>query len=170
MQPLSAAAARSTCAWSQRPCIEKSGTLTLYPQHRLPSDKISKEAWWYPFAKMACGAAAGAAAQTCSYPIDTLRRRMQMAGMAMHQAPTMSVDSSSGASGSGRPGRQRMSYTQLLHKLAGEPHGLLRSLFRGWTLNCVKVAPGAAVQFVVYDALRVAVTSLDPASGAQSPL
>lgn len=54
--------------------------LCCYPQQQLPSDKQSKEQWWYPFAKIGCGAAAGIAAQTASYPLDTLRRRLQVNG------------------------------------------------------------------------------------------
>lgn len=48
--------------------------------------------------------------------------------------------------------------------------GLVRQLFRGWGINCIKTAPGAAVQFVAYDLLRLLVTSIDPSSGAVSPL
>jgi hypothetical protein len=128
----------------------------------LPSDKVSKEAWWYPFAKMGCGAAAGVAAQSCSYPLDTLRRRMQVAGLAPPPA--------AGAATPGG-GRQRVGYAALLRGLARpEEGGLLRALFRGWSVNCVKIVPGAAVQFVAYDALRLGVTWLDPTSGATSPL
>ena len=50
------------------------------------------------------------------------------------------------------------------------PVGLARQLFRGWGINCLKTAPGAAVQFVAYDLLRLLVTSIDPSSGAVSPL
>jgi hypothetical protein len=52
--------------------------LCCYLQQQLPNDKQSKEQWWYPFAKIGCGAAAGIAAQTASYPLDTLRRRLQV--------------------------------------------------------------------------------------------
>jgi hypothetical protein len=37
-------------------------------------------------------------------------------------------------------------------------------------VNCLKIVPGAAVQFVTYDLLRVGITFLDPTSGAVSPL
>jgi len=114
---------------------------------------------------MGCGAAAGVAAQTCSYPLDTLRRQMQMAGAATASAPPSAT-----AAAGVRP--VRASYASLLRDMArgGPGGGLLRGLFRGWSVNCVKIVPGAAVQFVAYDALRVGVTYLDPTSGAQSPL
>ncbi|KAI8463413.1 MAG: mitochondrial carrier domain-containing protein [Monoraphidium minutum] len=143
-----------------------------YFKHLLPSDKASKEAWWYPFAKMGAGAAAGVAAQTCSYPLDTLRRRMQLAGAA--GAPL-----SAAAALASAPRRPRPSYAALLRELTGgggDKSGggaagrLLRGLFRGWSVNAVKIVPGAAAQFLAYDALRVGATWLDPTSGAQSPL
>ncbi|KIY98530.1 substrate carrier [Monoraphidium neglectum] len=136
-----------------------------YFKHNLPSDKVSKEAWWYPFAKMGCGAAAGVAAQTCSYPLDTLRRRMQLAG-----APGTLLAAGAGPAGGGAARRARATYAGLIGGMAGEQGGLARALFRGWGINCVKIVPGAAVQFLAYDALRVGVTWLDPTSGAQSPL
>jgi hypothetical protein len=58
----------------------------------------------------------------------------------------------------------------LRHMSERGPVGLVRQLFRGWGINCVKTAPGAAVQFVAYDLLRLLVTSIDPSSGAVSPL
>jgi hypothetical protein len=47
---------------------------------------------------------------------------------------------------------------------------LIRPLFRGLWVNCCKTVPGAALQFVAYDLLKVGVTYVDPASGAMSPL
>jgi hypothetical protein len=112
---------------------------------------VSKEHWWYPFAKIGCGAAAGIAAQTASYPLDTLRRRLQVSG-----APGTAI--------------KYRGYLHCLQHMMQHPDGLMRQLFRGWGINCLKTAPGAAVQFVMYDLLRLVVTSLDPSSGAVSPL
>jgi Mitochondrial carrier protein len=117
----------------------------------LPTDKASKDAWWYPFAKIGAGAGAGIAAQTASYPLDTLRRRLQM---------------------SGAPGTAKLyrGVLAVLRHMASGPGGLPQQLFAGWGVNCIKTAPGAAVQFVAYDLLRLAVTSIDPSTGAVSPL
>jgi hypothetical protein len=143
-------------------------------KRRLPSDKAARDAWWFPFAKMGAGAAAGAAAQTASYPLDTLRRRMQMAGAAAAAAVSGSSSNSSSGNSSSSDGsakQPRPSYAALLRSMAASrPGGLLRALYAGWTINAVRVVPGAAVQFVTYDALRVGVTALDPVSGATSPL
>lgn len=124
---------------------------------------------------MGCGAAAGVAAQTCSYPLDTLRRRMQVAGAALAAHPA--AGGGGGGEGSGNGGGTarrppRVSYASLLRGMAngGGARALAGALFRGWSVNCVKVVPGAAVQFLAYDALRVGVTWLEPTAGAQSPL
>jgi hypothetical protein len=47
-------------------------------QQRLPKDKATRETWWFPWLKMGCGATAGISAQLLTYPLDTLRRRMQV--------------------------------------------------------------------------------------------
>ena len=47
---------------------------------------MSRSQWWFPFVKMGCGAAAAVTAQAACYPLDTVRRRMQMNG-AGGQAP-----------------------------------------------------------------------------------
>jgi len=80
--PESILAAGTDCSWSNT-CHLVGRCLCCFAsslQHQLPSDKQSKEQWWYPFAKIGCGAAAGIAAQTASYPLDTLRRRLQVNG------------------------------------------------------------------------------------------
>ena len=61
-------------------------------------------------------------------------------------------------------------YIGCLRHMVQQEGGLIRPLFRGWLVNCCKTVPGAALQFVAYDLLKVGVTYLDPASGAMSPL
>lgn len=125
---------------------------------------------------MGCGAAAGIAAQTLSYPLDTIRRRMQMVGApgmvgSPEQAAAAAAASAEAAGGGGaRVRAPRIGYMALYRMMKREKGGVLRGLFRGWSINCVKIVPGAAVQFLAYDLLRVGVTWVDPTSGAQSPL
>eukprot|EP00877_Chromochloris_zofingiensis_P005931 jgi/Chrzof1/1591/Cz10g13190.t1 len=128
-----------------------STSLLMYDEYKslLPADNHSKDMWWYPFAKMGCGAAAGVTAQTLTYPLDTLRRRMQMNG------------------GPGQAVRYK-GYVDCLRKMLQTEGGL--SLFRGLGINCVKTVPGAAVHFLAYDLLRLGITMVDPTSGAVSPL
>lgn len=47
-------------------------------QSRLPEDRETRSAWWYGFTKLGSGAAAGLLASTFVYPVDTVRRRMQV--------------------------------------------------------------------------------------------
>lgn len=47
-------------------------------QQYIPNDKETHSSWWYGFAKLGSGAAAGLLASTAVYPVDTVRRRMQV--------------------------------------------------------------------------------------------
>lgn len=47
-------------------------------QSRLPDDRATRSAWWYGLTKLGSGAAAGLLASTAVYPLDTVRRRMQV--------------------------------------------------------------------------------------------
>ena len=47
-------------------------------QSRLPDNTDVRSAWWYGVSKLGSGAAAGLVASTLVYPIDTVRRRMQV--------------------------------------------------------------------------------------------
>jgi hypothetical protein len=49
-------------------------------QQQLPVDKHARAQWWFPLAKMMCGSFAAASAQLAAYPLDTVRRRMQLNG------------------------------------------------------------------------------------------
>ena len=51
------------------------------PQARLPEDAKARSSWAYPLLRMGCAAAAIVAAQTATYPIDTIRRRLQVWGI-----------------------------------------------------------------------------------------
>ena len=47
-------------------------------QLRLPDTRDTRSTWWYGLTKLGCGAAAGLVASTAVYPLDTVRRRMQV--------------------------------------------------------------------------------------------
>lgn len=80
--------------------------------------------------KLSCGAISGATAQSVSYPLDVIRRRMQMKG-------TMG---------------DRFPYRGTAHAIAtivrteGVP-----GLYKGMLPNLLKVAPSVAVAFVTYE-------------------
>ena len=47
-------------------------------QSRLADNRDLRSAWWYGLTKLGSGAAAGLVASTIVYPVDTVRRRMQV--------------------------------------------------------------------------------------------
>jgi Mitochondrial carrier protein len=83
--------------------------------------------------KLGCGLAAGAAGQTVSYPLDVIRRRMQLTQLATH-LPT-----------------HRSMWEAVTHvrRTAGT-----RGLFTGLSINYLKVAPATAISFVTYEYLK----------------
>jgi hypothetical protein len=95
-----------------------------------------------------------------------------MGGTSSSRMMSSSGSSSSGSSSSGRAPQPVpfKGYIGCLRHMMQHEGGLIRPLFRGWLVNCCKTVPGAALQFVAYDLLKVGVTYIDPASGAMSPL
>eukprot|EP00501_MAST-03F_sp_TOSAG23-6_P000494 GSMAST32.ASY1.ANO1.508.1 assembled CDS len=86
--------------------------------------------------KLICGASAGVAAQTLTYAGDTIRRRMQTDGAC------------------GKPRTYggmfvlHDCFRQILKK-----EGAI-GFYKGVHVNCIRAIPGAAIQFVAYDALK----------------
>ncbi|EGD75251.1 solute carrier family 25 [Salpingoeca rosetta] len=87
-----------------------------------------------PLANIAVGGVAGAVAQTVSYPLDVVRRRMQLDAHRPDQAP-----------------RYR-SIAQALKAIYAE-NGM-RSLFRGLTINYIREIPQAGVAYTAYELLK----------------
>jgi hypothetical protein len=169
--------------------VYTSAALVAYDELRaaLPSDRQSRQAAWYPFAQVGAGAAAGVVAQTLAYPLDTVRRRLQVArsatacwgegcvGSAASAAPEAAARAArrvgggggggGGAAAAAPPYRGAVDcFVRMLR------HEGPRSLVRGVGVNAIKTAPGAAVQFLAYDAIKVGISWVDPTSGATSPL
>jgi len=122
------------------------------------------------------GGVSGLAAQTITYPLDVIRRQMQVAGLAAEQVQqqqgsggggsgttTPSSSSSSSSSGAGISGRVQQQLQQQ------QPHQRptiwgtavhifresgVRGFGRGLTINFVKVVPSTAIGFTVYDHLK----------------
>ena len=83
--------------------------------------------------RLLCGAGSGVGAQTFTYPIDTVRRRIQVDGqLGQPKIYTGAVDCAV--------------------KLFGQ--GGIRAFYRGLAINAAKTAPGAAIQFCAYDFLK----------------
>ncbi|KAG2433676.1 hypothetical protein HXX76_008046 [Chlamydomonas incerta] len=123
---------------------------------------------------LAFGGVSGLLAQTVTYPLDVVRRRMQVAGLQQQQrqqqqpllqpaqrevaAARAAVGTAAvGAAGQARPA------VVVAAAVGGTTWGTavaiargegLRGLFRGLSLNYVKVVPSTAIGFAVYDSLK----------------
>ncbi|KAG2173693.1 hypothetical protein INT43_005113 [Umbelopsis isabellina] len=95
-------------------------------KHLLPVDRdtpsISR--------KLLCGALAGSIAQTVTYPLDVLRRRMQVTGMSSMQYKY----------------RGTWDAARTMVKKEG-----VRGLYKGMIPNYLKVAPAISISFVTYE-------------------
>ncbi|XP_057810341.1 mitochondrial adenine nucleotide transporter ADNT1-like [Salvia miltiorrhiza] len=94
--------------------------------------------------KLACGAAAGTVGQTVAYPLDVIRRRMQMVGWK---------DAASVVTGDGT--RVPLEYTGMVDAFRKtvryEGFG---ALYKGLGPNSVKVVPSIAIAFVTYEVVK----------------
>ncbi|CAN1300330.1 Mitochondrial adenine nucleotide transporter ADNT1 [Linum perenne] len=95
--------------------------------------------------RLACGAAAGTVGQTVAYPLDVIRRRMQMVGWK---------DDASVVTGDGR-GKAPLEYTGMVDAFRKtvryEGFG---ALYKGLVPNSVKVVPSIAIAFVTYEMVK----------------
>ena len=82
---------------------------------------------------LACGALSGLASQSLTYPIDTVRRRMQLQGA--RDGPPL----------------YRHSLHCLFKVIRDEGPA---ALYRGITANLVRTAPNVAIQFTAYDTFK----------------
>ena len=80
------------------------------------------------------GGIAGLVGQTVTYPLDVVRRRMQVQGADTHHVAARTTTWGS-------------------FKSIVNTHGL-RGLFQGLTINYLKVVPQTAIGFTVYDAAK----------------
>ena len=74
------------------------------------------------------GAIAGTFAATSCYPLDTIRRRMQMKGKTYSS--------------------QRDAFVTIFRQEG------LRGFYRGWAANTIKVVPQNSIRFVSYELLK----------------
>jgi hypothetical protein len=102
------------------------------------------------------GAVAGIVGQTFTYPLDIVRRRMQVQGVVGHiqlSSPASSAEKSGFFGGkAGRTGVVRASMWATLQEILRE-HGYL-GLFRGLSINYIKVVPSTAIGFTAYEQIK----------------
>lgn len=91
-----------------------------------------------PFAILLMGAFSGIVAQTCCYPLDTIRRRMQMAGPSYSGTIDAFVT---------------------IFRTEG-----LRGYYKGMSANALKVVPNNAIRFAAFDLLQRYITDVNFAS------
>ncbi|MCO5561586.1 hypothetical protein L7F22_015206 [Adiantum nelumboides] len=83
--------------------------------------------------KLGCGAVAGVTGQTVTYPLDVVRRQMQVQAI----------------------GPSKEGYTSTVNGLVSiaRKHGI-RQLFSGLSINYIKLVPSVAIGFTTYDAVK----------------
>ncbi|KAK6141082.1 hypothetical protein DH2020_025177 [Rehmannia glutinosa] len=95
--------------------------------------------------RLTCGAAAGTVGQTVAYPLDVIRRRMQMVGWS---------NASSIVTGDGRT-KAPLEYTGMIDAFRKTVrHEGFRALYKGLVPNSVKVVPSIAIAFVTYEQVK----------------
>jgi hypothetical protein len=112
------------------------------------------------------GGCAGLVAQTLTYPLDIIRRRMQVSGLASTGAPRGVHGGVEFGARSSALGRAAELDSKNLWRGGGvrggmfgtargiiQQHGWL-GLFRGVHINYIKVTPATAVGFTVYDQMK----------------
>jgi len=95
--------------------------------------------------RLACGAAAGTTGQTVAYPLDVVRRRMQMSGW----------DGANALHGDGRGHAVRYTGMSDCFRRTVREEGV-KALFKGLWPNYIKVVPSIAIAFVSYEQLKEA--------------
>ncbi|CDW97550.1 hypothetical protein [Sporisorium scitamineum] len=99
--------------------------------------RISRDGEPSSLMKLACGALAGSISQTLTYPLDVLRRRMQVAGMKDSQEKL------------GYKDRNAINAIQNIVRAEG-----VTGLYRGLLPNLLKVAPSIGTSFLTYEAVK----------------
>uniref|UniRef100_A0A2N9F4U0 Uncharacterized protein n=1 Tax=Fagus sylvatica TaxID=28930 RepID=A0A2N9F4U0_FAGSY len=95
--------------------------------------------------RLACGAAAGTVGQTIAYPLDVIRRRMQMVGWN---------NAASVITGDGRS-KAPLEYTGMVDAFRKTVrHEGFGALYKGLVPNSVKVVPSIAIAFVTYEVVK----------------
>ncbi|CAN6809202.1 hypothetical protein Bca4012_003454 [Brassica carinata] len=93
--------------------------------------------------RLSCGAIAGTVGQTIAYPLDVIRRRMQMVGWK---------DASSVVTGEGRGKLEYNGMVDAFRKTVR--HEGFGALYKGLVPNSVKVVPSIAIAFVTYEMVK----------------
>jgi len=108
--------------------------------------------------KLGFGAVSGLLAQTVTYPLDVVRRRMQVQDMTTHARSGLAVACKSGS----KPVGGKAARVEGGEHIRGTLHGLKviarmglrKGLYAGLSINYMKVVPSTAIGFAVYDTMK----------------
>jgi solute carrier family 25 phosphate transporter 23/24/25/41 len=93
--------------------------------------------------RLGCGAIAGTIGQTVAYPLDVIRRRMQMVGW--NHADSIVTGQS----------KEALQYNGMIDAFRKTVrHEGVGALYKGLVPNSVKVVPSIAIAFVTYEAVK----------------
>ncbi|XP_023653686.1 mitochondrial coenzyme A transporter SLC25A42 isoform X1 [Paramormyrops kingsleyae] len=92
----------------------------------------------HTYERLAFGACAGLIAQSASYPLDVVRRRMQTAGVTGHSYSTI---------------------LGTMHQIVTE-EGLVRGLYKGLSMNWVKGPLAVGISFTTFDLTQILLRKL----------
>ncbi|GAB2217436.1 hypothetical protein Droror1_Dr00000627 [Drosera rotundifolia] len=107
-----------------------------------PADSFVQDSELSVGTKLACGAVAGTIGQTVAYPLDVIRRRMQMVGWK---------EASSVVAGDGIS-KAPLEYNGMVDAFRKTVrHEGFGALYKGLIPNSVKVVPSIAIAFVTYE-------------------
>ncbi|KAG2225857.1 hypothetical protein INT45_007101 [Circinella minor] len=102
---------------------------SIGPNDRRMKEKPPLKAW----AELICGGVSGLIAQTCSYPLEVTRRRMQVSGL-LHPDKFVKF----------------MDTAKLIYQSKG-----IKGFYVGLTIGYVKVFPMTGVSFLVYERMKI---------------
>ncbi|CAO3610231.1 unnamed protein product [Cunninghamella echinulata] len=102
--------------------------VNLTPSQQRLVDKPPLKAW----AELVCGGVAGLVAQTSSYPLEVIRRRMQVGGLLNPDKFVSFMDT-----------------TKEIYRVKG-----LKGFYVGLSIGYLKVTPMVAVSFAVYERMK----------------
>ena len=92
--------------------------------------------------RLACGAVAGSVGQTVAYPLDVVRRRLQVSGWSPNAGTAAAADAAH-------------VYTGMVDCFVKTVrHEGFTALFKGLAPNYVKVVPSIAIAFVSFEQLK----------------
>lgn len=154
-----AAAATATMTMFLPAAAASSSSLSLSPALPPTPPPPQAPAWEAALA----GAFAGAVASTATYPIDTLRRRLQLPTSTSVAGCVGAVPEgvvSSAESAAARAASLRAGHTRSLFSAAATAvrHDGFLSLYRGWVVGCGKLAPQLGVRFGLYGLIKRALS------------